>query len=83
MARPGLKPFVMEDDATWYMEMLKASAIQNPRREGHVHVRSGESNGTGSRSLFEGMPPGREEYDPGAEWSSTLRLTADPIVAIE
>lgn len=34
------------------MEMLKASAIQKPNSDGHVHFRSSESNGTGSRSLL-------------------------------
>jgi len=53
MARPGLRPLVMEDEATWYIEMLNASAIQNPSNDGHVHVLSLELEGTGSRSLFD------------------------------
>lgn len=52
MARPGFRPLLTEVEATWYMEIEKASAIQKPRRDGHVHVRSGEPNGTGSCSLL-------------------------------
>lgn len=66
IAKPGLNPFVIDEDATWYIEILKASAIQNPRREGQVHVRSSDSKGTGSRSLFEGNPPLAFANDPGS-----------------
>jgi len=44
IAKPGLNPFVMDDEATWYIEMPKSSAIQNPRRDAQVHFRSSNSN---------------------------------------
>ena len=56
MAKPGLSPLVMEDEATWYIEILKASATQNPRSEGHVHFLFSDSKGMGSRSLLEASP---------------------------
>lgn len=52
MDKPGESPFVIELDATWYMEMLKASAIQNPNKDVQVHFRSSESNATGLRSVL-------------------------------
>lgn len=66
IAKPGLKPFVIDDEATWYIEILKASATQNPRSEGQVHVLSSDSKGTGSRSLFDGNPPLALAKDPGS-----------------
>lgn len=52
MARPGLRPLLTDVEATWYMEIEKASATQNPSKEGHVHVRSGDPRGMGSCSLL-------------------------------
>jgi hypothetical protein len=84
MARPGLNPLVMEDEATWYMEMEKASAIQKPKREGHAHLRSGESNGTGSRSLLEGRPLTPVEKEPGSDCSSIFcRMRLRTILATD
>lgn len=73
MANPGLNPLVMELEATWYMEILNASATQKPSRDGHVHFRSSDSNGTGSRSLFELSPPLTLAYEPG--WVCSLNLS--------
>lgn len=56
IANPGLNPLVIEVEATWYIEILNASAIQKPSKEGHVHFLSSESDGTGSRSLLDGRP---------------------------
>lgn len=41
----------------WYMEIEKASAIQNPNRLGHPQVRSGEPTGMGSKSLLDSRLP--------------------------
>ena len=65
MDNPGLSPLVIADEATWYIEMLKASATQKPSREGHVHLRSSDSKGTGSRSLFEASPFTPLANEPG------------------
>ena len=32
MANPGLSPAATDVEATWYIDILNASAIQNPRR---------------------------------------------------
>lgn len=69
IASPGLNPLVMELEATWYIEMLKASAIQKPRSDGHVHFLSSNSKGTGSRSLMEPSPPLALANDPGSRCS--------------
>lgn len=66
MTRPGFNPLVIEDEPTWYMEMLNASAIQNPSRDGQVHFLSSESKDTGSRSLFELRPSLPLANDPGS-----------------
>lgn len=65
IAKPGLSPFVMDDEATWYMEMLKASAIQNSRRDSQVRFRSSDSNGIESRFLLERMPSLAFANEPG------------------
>jgi hypothetical protein len=65
MANPGLNPLVIEDEATWYIEMLNASAIQKPSKEGHVHFLSSDSNDTGFKSLLDGRPLQPLAKDPG------------------
>jgi len=51
------------------MEILKASAIQKPNSDGQVHFLSSDSNGTGSRSLFELSPLRPVANEPGSERS--------------
>jgi len=65
IASLGLNLLVIDDEASWYIEMLNASAIQNPSKEG-VHYLSSDSKGTRSRSLFEGSPPARFKQEPAA-----------------
>lgn len=55
------------------MEIEKASAIQNPSKLGHPHVRCGESSGTGSRSLFDMRLPSVPYWSPSERSSSRRR----------
>jgi hypothetical protein len=72
---------VTDEEATWYMEILKASAIQNPSSEGHVHFLSSDSKGTGSRSLFEASPPATLAKEPGSVCN--LKRSTKPGAIIE
>ena len=52
MVAPGDKPAETEEEATWYCEIPKASAIQKPNILGMPHCRlpPSDSGGTGSMS---------------------------------
>jgi len=78
IANPGLNPFVIEDEATWYIEILNASAIQKPKSDGQVHFLSCDSKGTGSRSLFDLSPllPVAKEPDTGSSLKRCTKLRA-------